>query len=144
VTLHATDLGLILLVVAAGCAVGYALLLRNLRHVLTKSNLEVADQMSVLDEAIRALEMQLAEHALAVSGTEPAQVVDVSASKAEERPVAGESEYVAPEIQAVIAAAATVALGQNAAVRSVRSVPAPWSQQGRVLVQGSHNLRVRQ
>lgn len=142
-TLHATDVVLILLVVAAGCATGYALLSRNLKQILTKSNLKVADQISALEDAIRTLETRLAEHSPATAGMDSAQPADISASEAEECAGAGESEYVAPEIQAVIAAAATVALGQNAAVRSVRSVPAPWSQQGRVLVQGSHNLRVR-
>lgn len=142
-TLHATDLVLIVLVVAAGCATGYALLSRNLKQILTKSNLKVADQMSALEDAIRTLETRLAEHSPATTGMDSAQPADISASEAEECAGAGESEYVSPEIQAVIAAAATVALGQNAAVRSVRSVPAPWSQQGRVLVQGSHNLRVR-
>lgn len=142
-TLHVTDMVLILLVVAAGCAAGYALLLRNVKQIVTTRNLKVADQLVALDDAIRALETRLAEHTLATARMDSARPADISANEAEESAAAGESEYVAPEIQAVIAAAATVALGQNAAVRSVRSVPAPWSQQGRVLVQGSHNLRVR-
>jgi hypothetical protein len=28
-------------------------------------------------------------------------------------------------------------------VQSVTAAPSPWTQQGRVLVQGGHNLRVR-
>jgi hypothetical protein len=28
-------------------------------------------------------------------------------------------------------------------VQSVKAVTSPWTQQGRVLVQGGHNLRVR-
>jgi hypothetical protein len=55
-----------------------------------------------------------------------------------------EGESITGEIRAVIAAAATTVLPKNAAIKSIRTVPTPWSQQGRVLVQGSHNLRVRQ
>ncbi len=53
---------------------------------------------------------------------------------------------VTTEVKAVIAAAAAVA-GEMAKVRKVRALPAAqdagsaWSQQGRVGVLGSHNLR---
>jgi hypothetical protein len=53
---------------------------------------------------------------------------------------------IEPEIQAAIAAAAIAAAGPNARVRLAtlvksRDKASPWSQQGRVLVQSSHNLR---
>jgi hypothetical protein len=54
-----------------------------------------------------------------------------------------ESGEIAPEIQAAIAAAAVAVLGPNAVLQSVKPVLSPWSQQGRVMVQGGHNLRVR-
>lgn len=55
-----------------------------------------------------------------------------------------------PETLAVITAAATAFLGKAARIRSAHLVPAAeekvssWSQQGRVIVQTSHNLRTRE
>jgi len=55
-------------------------------------------------------------------------------------------QEVAPEIQVAIAAAAVALLGKSARIRAARRVPSqdvvsPWTQQGRVIVQSSHNLR---
>ncbi len=50
---------------------------------------------------------------------------------------------VAPEIRAAIAAAAVATLGPDAVVKSVKPATSSWTQQGRVLVQGGHNLRVQ-
>jgi hypothetical protein len=57
-----------------------------------------------------------------------------------------EREEIAPGILAAITAASAAVLGRHAHIRSVRALPphqvvSPWSQQGRVFVQGSHNLR---
>lgn len=55
-----------------------------------------------------------------------------------------------PKTLAVMAAAATAFLGKAAQVRSARPMSgsienvSPWSQQGRVIVQTSHNLRGRE
>ena len=54
-----------------------------------------------------------------------------------------EGTEIAPEIQAALAAAAVATLGPNAVVHSVKAATSPWTQQGRVLVQGGHNLRVQ-
>jgi hypothetical protein len=55
---------------------------------------------------------------------------------------------IPPEINVAIAAAAIAVLGKHARVRSARRVPSsdavsPYTQQGRVIVQSSHNLRAR-
>jgi hypothetical protein len=147
VTLHETDLVLVLLTVVAGCAACYVLLFRRLKRVVLDSNLKVADQLAALDDAIRALETRLYESQSAIAAAGVTQVEALSAREQEVADGASESEIVPAEIQAVIAAAAVATLGENAAVRSIRSLPAhgvsPWSQQGRAMVQGSHNLRVR-
>lgn len=139
-TLHATDLILIALAVGVGCAASYVFLLRKMRQVSAERDLKIADQLGALDAAIQALETRLAEHrnpgSSAIASSAPA------ANEPEEARPEGES--ISGEIKVVIAAAASTVLGKNAAIKSVRSVPTPWSQQGRVLVQGSHNLRVRQ
>jgi hypothetical protein len=137
VTLHWTDLILVLAFVAAGCTGGHLLLLRNLKRIVTERQLNIADQLGALDDAIRALETRLAEdHAPSAAGQSTVQ-----AREFEQTLAARESDAIAPEIQAVIAAATVASLGQDAHVRSVKPAASPWSQQGRVLVQGSHNAR---
>jgi methylmalonyl-CoA carboxyltransferase large subunit len=59
------------------------------------------------------------------------------------------AEAVTPEILVVIAAAVTAFLGKKVRIRSAKVLQSPyeivnpWSQQGRVFVQASHNLRSR-
>jgi hypothetical protein len=141
VTLHWTDLFFVLAFVAAGCAASYLLLLRKLRQIVAERQLKIADQLGLLDDAIRALETRLAEHRALSAGTDPGAASTGRASEIEETQPAGESDAIDPEIQAVIAAATVAVLGQDAHVRSVKPAASPWSQQGRVLVQGSHNAR---
>jgi hypothetical protein len=141
VTLHWTDLILILAFVAIAWAAGYVLLLRKLKQIVTERQLKIADQLGSLDDAIRALETRLAEyHALAAT-PDLGDVGTIQAGDFEEAQAQAAEESIAPEIQAVIAASAVAALGPDAQVRSVKPVASPWSQQGRVLVQGSHNAR---
>lgn len=146
-TMHGTDLIAIVVLVAAGFAACYILLLWKLRSIFNERQLKIADQLGALDDAIRALETRLSGHhgfgselsnldAGAKSAKAEAVQVDV-ADPSEE------TEEIAPEIQAVIAAATVATVGQNAAVRSVKAAPSAWTQQGRVMVQGGHNLRVR-
>jgi len=148
VTLHGSDLIAIAAMLGAGFAVCYALLLWKLRSLVKERQLRVADQIGALDEAIRALETRMAEHQQissmeqlrAVASIEPSHAVAADGDPADESEVSSE---IAPDIQAAIAAAAVVALGPNAVVQSVTAAPSPWTQQGRVLVRGGHNLRVR-
>jgi hypothetical protein len=104
------------------------------------------DQVGSVDEAVAMIEARLTElHSWWVasqpdeSGSEGGAIVDLSAE--------GDiGAAIEPEIQAAIAAAAIAAAGPNARVRSAtlaksRDKASPWSQQGRVLVQSSHNLR---
>ena len=60
-----------------------------------------------------------------------------------------ENEEVTPEMLVMIAAAVTAFLGKKVRIRSAKmlrppcEVANPWSQQGRVLVHGSHHPRSR-
>jgi hypothetical protein len=141
VTLHWTDLILVLAFVAAGYAAGYLLLLRKLKQIVTERQLKIADQLGSLDDAIRALETRLAEYHALSAAPHLGDVGTIRAGEFEETQAQAAGESIAPEIQAVIAAATVAALGPDAHVRSVKPVTSPWSQQGRVLVQGSHNAR---
>lgn len=56
---------------------------------------------------------------------------------------AAEAEEVSPEVLSVISAVVAAYFGKSArvsAVRPARAAPSPWVQQGRVSVQGSHQL----
>jgi hypothetical protein len=148
VTFDWVDLALTLAIVVAGCAVSYFLLLRKLQQSVSKNQREMERRLSALTEAITLLEARLAEpdssaDALAEPEIESGVVEDLVA-----KPVEMEKERIAPEIQVAIAAAAFAVLGRNARVRSAREITrhdvvSPWSQQGRVTVQSSHNLRSR-
>jgi hypothetical protein len=141
VTLNGPDLIAIAVLIAAGLGGCYALFLRKLRATLTDHRMEAADQIGALDNAIRVLETRLAERQLQTSFEQTRTVWN--SEILDEVELSGNSEEIAPEVQAAIAAAAVATVGPNAVVQSVKSVTSPWTQQGRVLVQGGHNLRVR-
>ena len=109
-------------------------------------------QLNELTSAFKALEARVA----GLSLTPAARPGAVSAASAEvARPAAKAAAHskvpleVTPEILVVIAAAATKFLGKNVRIRSANILQTPyeiinpWSQQGRVFVQASHNLRSR-
>ena len=59
----------------------------------------------------------------------------------------GQPEELTEEVLLVISAAVAAFLGKRARIRTIRRVPVPgynpWSQQGRVYIQGSHNIWTR-
>jgi hypothetical protein len=142
VTLDWIDIAVLLAIVLAGCAATYLILHRFIRRISSERNAETAQQLTALTDALHALEMRLAT--LHESSEPEADQFD-----AEQKPqVEAEHEEVAPGILAAIAAASAAVFGRHAHIRSVRALPPhqgvnPWSQQGRVFVQGSHNLRSR-
>ncbi len=132
-----------ILAIAAGAA-SIFILLRLQRVVLDRQRV-MEDQVSTIDDAVRMIEARLAElhpawnSSLADGESEiAAGIVDSPSGEVLE-------SVIEPEMQAVIAAAVVAAAGPNAQVRSARLVQSAdtsaWSQQGRVLVQSSHNLR---
>ncbi len=143
-TLFGADLVVMLVVVAIGFALNYFLLLRRLKAMVTKRHLRIANQISALDDAICALKRQLSEHQVQATGIDSSRTVQADELQTGTGNTindnSGESGEIAPEIQAAIAAAAAATLGPNAVVNSVTL--SPWSQQGRVMVQGGRNLRV--
>ena len=93
-------------------------------------------QFIALASAVKALEARVAE--LAAPRTE--------AASAGEQVTDGQ---VTAETLAILAAAVTAYLGKKVRIRSAKMLQSPyevvnpWSQQGRVFVQASHNLRPR-
>lgn len=161
-TLHWTDIALLVAVAAAGTGTIYFLLLRRFTRMFTARHRDIEHRLAVLSAAINmlgrpgseavpatdALGSAEMEAALPANGEETAPHCDkLQAARESEFPLHGDAN-LPPEIQVVISAAAIAALGNHARVRSARRVPSsdvvsPWTQQGRVIVQSSHNLRTR-
>lgn len=121
----------------AGVVVGAvcAALLLALRRAIDRR--QAADrQLAALSATVKTLQSRVAELS---RRTPPEHEIEPISVVAENSPE--------PKTLAILAAAATAFLGKTAHIRSVSSIPgatadvSPWSQQGRVIVQTSHNLR---
>ena len=91
---------------------------------------ELARLRADFDSRVAALEEMIA--ASAPTGPEVREPAPVT-TKAE----------VTPEIVAIIAAAVTSFLGKKVKIRNARRIDlgtTPWAQQGRAIIQASHNL----
>jgi predicted GNAT superfamily acetyltransferase len=123
---------------------------------IAELRLETERQLNALTSALKALEAHVAELSAAVARSAVAPVAasapsaHVSASAPAATPVVSKKdEEIAPEMMLVIAAAVTAYLGKKVRIRSAKMLQSPyeivnpWSQQGRVFVQASHNLRSR-
>jgi hypothetical protein len=144
-----TAAALIIGVAIAVAAVFILILLRVQRIVLDRQRV-VEDQLNTIAAAVRMIEAQLAGQppswiSSLAPDAESEAAPGIGDTPAEETPGSALEPGIEPEIQAAIAAVAFAAVGPNAQVRSARMVKSPdtnaWSQQGRVLVQSSHNPR---
>ena len=161
-TLHWPDLVLVMAIVIAGCGVSYLLLLGKLRHMLAENRRDMERRLAALTaatmmraaapsatDALSATEIEAGPAAAGASAGQAAQVrMSDGRQETGERESRQQQEGIPPEIQAAIAAAAIAMLGNHARVRSARRIPSsnvvsPWTQQGRVIVQSSHNLRTQ-
>jgi hypothetical protein len=149
VKLHWTELAVAAALVAAGCAAIYAALVRALRRAVAEQQQAVDRQLNSLAMTVKVLQARVAEldaH-MAAQLPAPAQPSAGGATKVPAENVAEEEQDpVKPATLAAIAAAATAFFGKAARVRAVRVLPVQdvagaWAQQGRVIVQTSHNLR---
>jgi len=137
VKLHWIDLALASALVAASLAIAGLALLRKLRQTVAGHKHEVAE----LQESVQALESRL------VQLSSNAELQPEPAASALE-PAQPKKESISSEIQAVLAAAAVALFGKKVRLRSARLLSSQagvsqWSQQGRVIVQTSHNPRSR-
>lgn len=150
--LHWTDVVVMLAIVAAGCAASYLLVLRAVRRTVIEHQREIDRRLTSLTETIALLEGRFAEPEASTDALSAEEIEAQSGGVAATPGLVSEAkprldhEEIPPEIQVAIAAAAIAVLGPDAHVRStkvVHNAASPWSQQGRVSVQSSHNLRVR-
>jgi hypothetical protein len=147
--MNRVDFAAVTVLVVAGWAVGYAFLRRALRQTLAEPQPEMERRLGALAAAIESLQAKVAE----LSKAQDIQPIiatefdlEASTSTADELPRL-DDEDVTAEIMAVISAAATTFLGKRVRILSAKLLQSPdegvnaWSQQGRVFVQASHNLR---
>ena len=139
VTLDATSLAIIAVLLVAGWMATYFWSQRALKRT-------VAELRRELDERVAAIAAKLQP----VPQVAQAPVIPqpVSAALPTKAPPAPLREEVAPETLLLIAAAVTAFLGKKVRIRSAKMLYAhesfnAWSQQGRVVVQASHNLAQR-
>ena len=145
--LHWTDFALLLAIVVIGCAVTFVILRRSMQRSVSNAQAEIQKNLLALSGALHELEIRLAElRSVVAAGSGPEADAEASPEKIEtQKP----EEPVSPHILATITAAATAFLGRHVHIRSLRSLSSsqqtvsPWTQQGRVSVQASHNLRAR-
>jgi hypothetical protein len=136
----------ITVIAGAGCVAIYAALERALQRAVRERQRDMERQLNAMATTMKALQARVAELSrLQAARVQEGEVVAISA--AAENASEGQAAPVKPEIVAVLTAAATAFLGKKARVRSAQLLPnAPenagaWAQQGRVIVQTSHNMR---
>lgn len=153
------DLLIVAVLVAAGCAITYFSLQGRQRRLISDLQRNSQRQFEELTAMLKTLESRVA--GLSQPLLVPPQAVRPEAVPAAKTvvlppavkpavpPKAEKAEEVTPEMLVVIAAAVTAFLGKKVRIRSAKMLQSPyeivnpWSQQGRVFVQASHNLRSR-
>ena len=131
------------LVAVAGVIVSYLLLRREMRAEISRLR-EMVGAQGASERSSR--EAAVESKAAAEITNRPA-----SEKKKQQAPVpvaAPAKEEITTEILAVISAAVAQFLGAGARIRSTRLIASPggmspWAQQGRVIIQASHNLGMR-
>jgi hypothetical protein len=133
---------LLLIVMVGGLLLGYFVLRGQMRA-------EIAELRTLVEEGKAG---RAAEPVAAVVPVTP-EVKFVPVPKALSTPIIAPpkpepvKEEITPEILAVIAAAVAQFVGAGARIRSTRMLAVPegnaWAQQGRVIIQASHNLAMR-
>ena len=133
-------------IAGAGCVAIYAALERAMRRAVRERQRDTERQLNAMATTMKALQARVAE----LSRLQAAQVQEcevVALSAAAENAGEPKPAPVKPEIVVALTAAATAFLGKKARVRSAQLLPSAqdnagaWAQQGRVIVQTSHNMR---
>jgi hypothetical protein len=138
-----SDFGVAAVLVGGACALLYAGVQRSLRRAIAEQQEATDRQIAAMATTVKALQTHVAElnRLAAERAGEFATIPELENAK-------DRSDEMKPEMLAVITAAATTFLGKAARIRSAKLVPvhdsvSAWTQQGRMIVQTSHNLRTR-
>ena len=147
-TVNFLDFVLMAVLVVVGCALTYVGLWLALRSDALARQKATDAQLGELARALKALEVRIEKLTERPSTPSPV-VAPVVAPAAVVAEAPRRNAEAAPDILVVLAAAVTAFLGKRVRVRSAKQLQSPyeivnpWSQQGRVVVQASHNLRLR-
>ena len=135
-------------IVAVACTLTYVAMRRSSRQSLAEFRRAAEDQFSALSVSVAALQKQIQQLSTASAtraAARPSAIPQPPAPQA--APVPTATQEITPDLLVVMAAAVTAFLGKKVRIRSARALQSPyeivnpWSQQGRVIVQASHNLR---
>ena len=138
-----SEMGIAAVLAGAACAAVYAGVQRSLRRAVAEQQASTDRQIAALTTTLKALQARVAE----LNQLLEDRSGEVPAMEAVESSRAG-NNAMKPEIVAVISAAATTFLGKAAHIRSAQPMQAreevsAWTQQGRMIVQTSHDLHAR-
>ena len=157
-TISWADIAGMAAIVIAGCVGSHLLVMRKVRKAMAENHREMERRLQALTEALAMREGGDAEAVVSTDALDAREIEAEPRAQVQGRPLPRleignrsarrDDDEIAPEIQAAIAATAIALLGNHARVRAARRVPSqdvvsPWTQQGRVIVQSSHNLRTR-
>jgi hypothetical protein len=146
VKVHWSDVLLATALAAAGCTFVYIGFLRALRRAVAERHMKFDQSLSALAAEMETLQQRV--NTLGSTESKPSpNKADANSSGLAQTP-GGEHGELKPETLAVITAAATTFAGKKVQVRAAQAIPAEnaagaWAQQGRVIVQTSHNQRPR-
>jgi methylmalonyl-CoA carboxyltransferase large subunit len=133
---------LLLVMLVGGLLTGYFILRGQIRSEISELRRLVESAKAELVAEAAPVKAPVPVVATPVAKKQPKPEIIVPTTKSQ--PV---KEEVTPEILAIIAAAVAQFVGAGARIRSTRMIPVPggnaWAQQGRVIIQASHNLAMR-
>jgi hypothetical protein len=146
-------ISLIIVAVVVGSVLPYVFSLRAFRRNLTDVKDETTRRLNLLSDAVKRLEKEivglrrsgLGESAAATGLVTSPQSPAIRKMETREQ----KAEELTSETLVVLAAAVTAFLGKKVRIRSAKMLQSPyeivnpWAQQGRAIVQASHNLRPR-
>jgi len=151
--LHRSDWAVMTVIAGAGCAAIYAGLRSGLtsavRRAVEERQGDMERQLNAMATTVKALQARVTElsrlQAVRVQEAEVAVIATPAGTAGHAK-----QAQTKPEIVAALTAAATAFLGKKARVRSAQLLPntqqdsaGAWAQQGRMIVQTSHNPRQR-
>lgn len=139
-----TELALLAMIVIAGYGALYYTLHRQFQRTIDNLRGEWAEEISSLRVASRLKR----EPSSAVESVPVPAPAKASAPSTPPPPPPAKRQEVSPETLLVIAAAVTAFLGKKVRIRSAKELYLhesfnSWSQQGRAVIQASHNVAQR-
>ena len=140
----ALTVSLLIVVVVAASMLAYMFLQRAFRPKLSELEDKTTRQLNMLSDAVKRLETEIALLRKSV----PVESAGAAAPISSPTPavVEGEAQEITPDTLVVLAAAVTAFLEKKVRIRSAKILQSPyeivnpWAQQGRAIVQASHNL----